>query len=770
MKLILIAFIFSISSYSQINPVICEQDIVEKLAGGLSLPNCANTRVGRNPLTRDEAICKTCKDKFAALYPDQISSLGKEDLKKKFLKVSLQEYRKSLINNVVNAVKIRSLPATGSEFKSSIQSCSFKKISDFRNGCKNPRNLALLESDPLFKNLNQEIANEVATFVNTKNGFMARPTLLDRTENKCSISEQQLVYIISSTTEEEFSPKIIEFLKNIDLQNYSSAESIIQSQAFKSLYTSDGNDLLGSVKNHPILSKHFESAESIKNFFSTIKAPYSKNNLKAQIYSKAEGDKLDEKLASNCNNSFKKLKDLVCEDAFDQGHISLDPVTNYRKLFNQDFENVPGEFASDQEMVNKNLTLFQYCGEYSDTSLRLKEESKEISDGIEDRYKEMSLPDYVSEKYSSEIQNPSENVCGTQCVEGTLSCKVKAKFDKLKDPTSEEYKLATSSNLAGNSLLRSMIGDKTNLNSKTVEVLVAAGILPREDGTLVPQPDIPERRQDYFTNEVKRENIAAGRVQGVAPGTKVGATRRTDVPEAPYVQNQNAVVGTADGSSNQATEQTESLADIEDEIRRRLSEIPRGVPQNRNQARSIVRKAARDTGRTITPAQENNIIDQMMNNVYSPQLPGIGRSIASTDVPSVSNTPTLAEKFRAGQRDEALAGMAGANQTPTSDIIDQATANSPKALTTVALNIAEDPRITLSDIFNDKITRNDAETQLIKVLLRNRKDFVLRLNNMNFKVIFDQKNSFNVLLEPGTGESALRYKPQLEIFLKRLRV
>lgn len=770
MKYLLLILVFAINSHAQLNPVICEQDVVEKLANGLSLPNCVNTRVGRNPLTRDEAICKTCKDRFQALYPDELVSLDKEKLKKEFLKVALQEHRKSIINNVLSAIKIRSLPSTGSDFAKSIQSCSFKTINNYKSNCKNPSNLAILENDPLFKNLKTEIANEVASFLSNDSSFSQKPTLLDRKAGQCFINEQQLVLLTSSVTEEEFTPQIIEYLKNIDTKNFTSPESIFDSEGFKNLYTGNKSEFLDAIYNHPVLSKQFENAETIKAFFQSIKAPYSKNNLKSQLYSKAEGDKLDTRLSENCSGSFNKLKDLVCSDDFNSGNLTLDPVTNYRKLFNQNFESDPSEFATEQNLVNKNLTLFQYCGNYSETSLRLKDESKLLSTGVEDRFKDVSLPDYVSEKFQVEINTPREKICSQTCEPGTLSCKIKAKFDKLKDPTSEEYKLATSSNIAGNSLLRSMIGDKTNLNTKTVEVLVAAGILPREDGTLVPQPDIPERRQDYFTNEVKRENIAAGRVQGTTPGTKVGAARRTDVPEAPYVQNQPTAGGSASETTNQNQEPTESLADIEDEIRRRLSEIPRGVPANRNQARSIVRQAARDKGRTITPAQENNIIDQMMNNVYSPQLPGIGRSIASTGVPSVSNTPTLAEKFRAGQRDEALAGMAGANQTPTSDIIDQATENSPKALTTVALNIAEDPRITLSDIFNDKITRNDAETQLIKVLLRNRKDFVLRLNNMNFKVIFDQKNSFNVLLEPGTGESALRYKPQLEIFLKRLRV
>lgn len=139
-----------------------------------------NYRLSRNPTTRDEAICKTRKDKFLTLYPGELVGLEKEKLKKEFLKVSLQEYRKSVINNLITAVKVRSLPATGSNFSKSIQSCSLKKIESFKTGCKNPHNLALLENDSLFKNLKNEIANEVASFVNKKEGFSQKPTLLDR--------------------------------------------------------------------------------------------------------------------------------------------------------------------------------------------------------------------------------------------------------------------------------------------------------------------------------------------------------------------------------------------------------------------------------------------------------------------------------------------------------------------------------------------------------------------------------------------------------------
>ena len=103
------------------------------------------------------------------------------------------------------------------------------------------------------------------------------------------------------------------------------------------------------------------------------------------------------------------------------------------------------------------------------------------------------------------------------------------------------------------------------------------------------------------------------------------------------------------------------------------------------------------------------------------------------------------------------------------DIIDAKADSASKPLTTVALSIAEDPRITLSDVFNDKISRNDSETQLLKVLVRNQKNFILQVKSLNFKVIFDEKKELRILLESGDKKEAERLRPQLEMFLQKLK-
>jgi hypothetical protein len=119
-------------------------------------------------------------------------------------------------------------------------------------------------------------------------------------------------------------------------------------------------------------------------------------------------------------------------------------------------------------------------------------------------------------------------------------------------------------------------------------------------------------------------------------------------------------------------------------------------------------------------------------------------------------------------------GMAGAQSVLGKDssngVSSAAGAESkPKDLTKVALNITEDPQVRLSDIFNKKIDQNDTETQLLRVLLKKKNNFLLQIKSMNFKVVFDQSNNFNVLLESGDRAEADRIRPQLEMFLKKLK-
>jgi hypothetical protein len=113
--------------------------------------------------------------------------------------------------------------------------------------------------------------------------------------------------------------------------------------------------------------------------------------------------------------------------------------------------------------------------------------------------------------------------------------------------------------------------------------------------------------------------------------------------------------------------------------------------------------------------------------------------------------------------------MAGARGQSGADIARAAKAAQGGELTRVALNIGEDSRVTLAEILNSKISGNDPETQLLKVLLRNNNNFVLQVRSMNFRIQFNQAKGFNLLLESGDRGEAQRIRPQLELFLRRLR-
>src|SRR5690606_12746884 len=125
---------------------------------------------------------------------------------------------------------------------------------------------------------------------------------------------------------------------------------------------------------------------------------------------------------------------------------------------------------------------------------------------------------------------------------------------------------------------------------------------------------------------------------------------------------------------------------------------------------------------------------------------------------ATSETESAAEEFRNNGMNRALAEMQGARaqgRTPASSSNN----SSSQALTTVALNITDDPRVSLSQILSDKINTNDPETQVLKVLVNSRKNFILQVNSVNFKVLFDNSQEPTILLESGNPEEATRLRP-----------
>jgi hypothetical protein len=792
-----IIFINLFLSFSAYAEEICEPNPVSQITRELellSLPNCYNSRLSGFREKRDEAVCLGCQEKFwesskrlsnlyRDLYGEWILPPSKEAIqenleknKKDFLKISVEEYKKSLTESLLTAIKMRALPLEESSFPKAIEACSFKTSEAFKGSdplkksCPNQGSLHLL--DQHLTNLKKELSNEVAKILSTDPNFKPKPTLLIR-ENPpgCFIPEIELIRVASETVEEEFSPELMEFFGSIDPKKFHSAAKVFDDPQIKTLlHPSDPSEFFDSIKQHPILAQKFSSPKSIKEFFSQIPKPYTREGFRKALLSKKEGEKIDQELAKNCNDSFEALKNVVCSNEFNAGNLRLDPVTNFQKITSNEFISDSRELVTDVDLIKKNRTLFNHCGNYQDQqALSLNQEAEKIAAGVEAQNIERPYFQYSSFKYDQELGNLNQILCSATCKPGSIDCKFLAKFQNK-----SQLKLAHASHADVNRLLKTLIGDAKDIPPETLVILREKGILPQANGSLAPQPDVPLNR---FSSQNQLASAGAAPALRPAPSSERAANPSRSVASSSDRSAESFIqapplASASDSSAPPSFEEDQEsrLGNIENEIRRRLENLPSGVPRDRSEAREIVRANSRQTQRTLSSQEENKIIDRMMNP--SSQAPGVASFSAPTEA-AVSDAPTQAKKDKLDQMNRALAQMAGARATEAAPEAQgpaplQGASPTSSDLAIVPLNLTLAPELDLSKLLSEKFHQRDSETQMIQRLLKSNRNFVLKLQNMNFKVMFDGPR-LNLLLESGDRDMAAMVRPKLEVFLGRLR-
>lgn len=782
MKMILILHLFL--SFNLLAQEVCDDDPILSLAKGVSLPNCKTDENILHLTQRNPApLCEDCKKNFEKVY-GKISE-NKINVQKNFFKASLDEYKKNLTNSLLNATRLKSLLSTGGSFNKAVKACKLKTKNDFTHGCRSESAKKMLRETDFFEGLSLELSNELAKFLSTDPAFDPRPTLLKRTPNSCYIPEKDILQMAASAREEALTPEVIRALSSLNPTQFSSVSDLFEHDSIFDVLSEDQlYELKDSLYSHPYFSFHMKSPEAFSSFLKSIPRPMGLDNLRARLYGEENSRALDESLAQDCERSFTSLKEAICSDEFEQGKLFTDPQRNYSKLIPAESVPVNETLAGNEELMKKNIELLELC-ENKDSSDRLKltELGQRIGLSLTKDEQQKSLVDFKSEKYNLEIGNIIEATCKmTQetCFEGTISCSIYKKFMESRVEGSLQYRLAHSSNPEVNELLRSMIGSPRELDPKTKVILVSNGILPQEDGTIIEETPTPERRPEVYAEQARQipqtQNIARTSV------TTPSAPRRPERPgmrpgqfQSPGFSGgaQNIRSGTSLADLSDIFEETnEDLRDIQDEIRRRLLERPSDKPLSRDEARTIASDTFRNRGHAITPTQRESILDRMMAATQSSEpVPELAQMIPSREEAMTTNTDSEVERWRKGQRDAALMGMAGAqavlNQARTPASEENPT---PKELTKVALNITEDPLVRLSDIFSSKLLQNDSETQLLKILLQNKNNFLLQVRSLNFRIVFNENNSFNLLFESGDPQQAERIRPQLEMFLQRLKI
>lgn len=782
-----VILLFSFSAYSQ-TPDCDQEDNLSKIAKGITYPNCNTPSNVQAFKSRDKSkLCGACKGEFELVH-GKISE-NKNHIQDEFLSSALNEYKKNITNNLLNSIKMKVLYSTGVKFEKSIKSCKMQTASDFAKSCKSATAVKLLGQTSFFDDLSKELSNDVAKFLTTDPAFNPKPTLLQRSEQKCSIPEKDILLMSASSYEEALNEKLIEAIKRFDPKKFKTVSDMFSSDEFLDNYDGDIAELKDSLYNHPLFASHLSSPEKFVSFFKSVPSPASVENLRKALYSKANGENFDSDLAKSCETSAKVLKDAICSDSFEGGNLFIDPANNFDKLKISMDRPSEETLASSEKLVDNNIKLLELCENQNSTNKKsLSLINSEIGVALTENQKTLNLDLFKTEKYNSELGSLTSSLCAmteATCTSGTISCSIFKKLQDRKKNGTAASKLAESSNNEVNALLRSMIGDTSKLDSKTKDILIAQGIIPKDNGEIVAQADV-ERKPEALplpnnqqqNSSATLANSKAGTPTNVANSAKTGrnpSSESSTLDEGYSNTNTKSTSNTLPDFSDLMDDQQE-LRGIQDEIKRRLLGMPENKPANMNEAKKIARDSFKARGKKISPEMEDAFATRMMQqpDAQSSQTANANSILPNANSENragVSGGESANAKWRKGQDQAALMGMKGAQDALSKDSAGTTGANDakPKDMTKVALNLADDPRVTLSDMFNKKIDQNDPETQLLKVLLRNKNNFLLQVKSMNFKIIFDEKNNFNLLLESGDRQEAARIRPQLEMFLKKLK-
>lgn len=774
--LLLLGFSFSASAY------FCSPEDLEKLARDISIPNCVTKEVFRDLKSDNppEELCNSCKNKFEVNLGRKIAAVPKDELQQTFFNSALEEYKKNIINNIISVTKLRSLPSTGETFAKSLNSCKLKDPKELIQNCGSASAKKLLKDSKAFSEISNAIKNELAKVLSTTADFNPQNTLLKRNAHACFVPEKDILLFSNATLEEELTPNLINYFKSFNTETYKTVDDLLQSPEFENFYGEKAKDLRVSIKSHPVFSAYLKDSKKFAALFSAVKTPQDLINLRKALYNKATGSDFDKTLSTNCENSYAAFTKSICSNEFENGKIDPDYFKNFKRWPAAKLEASKNEFTTSEADIELNINILRMCKTTSDPKeLNLNSVNAKISEGINDGFQMSNLDQYKVEKYDSEIGRLNDSICEYKnnpskvCEPSTsMFCRTIKKFTA---PTELDIKLATTSNKEVNSLLRSMIGEDTNIEPKTKEILIAEGILPKADGKVVSQSETPRTPEEFSTQNnntpapatVKNTTTGAQAATAITPRRNF---RDSVVQDSDYVTNSTSTSNSATETRiNNLLEDNEELRNIQREIQRRISGLPNKKPSSKEEARKITKQAFADFKHPLPSNVEEAFVQDLMAPEPSraPASNAFANS-SSAGTPSVSPGPTKAEKAFQAANAALLAAQPSSTDSSSQDAANQS--DKPREMTKVAINVSEDPKVNLSDLFNNKINQNDSETQLLKVLLKNKTNFLLQVKSVNFKVMFNDKNQFNILLDSGNRADAERIRPQLEMFLKKLKV
>lgn len=800
MKRFLIIFfilIFNTHAEEECKTEVLSKNTVE-LVEIASIPNCyTKSKLDLAKRGRMTELCDKCRKDFNLKLPAKTQSPN-EIINKRtdlFINIAFDEYKKNLTNTMIEMAKLRTLKTTNSSFEKAINSCKFKKAEDFEKELEkcNPKldsevskNLKTKLKDYLPK-LSTNLAGELAQIVSQVELKDRSTGILDRSEaaNTCFISEKDILHSTNITLEQSFTPDLLKLISESDLKPGASMKQLFQSMKAKGLPNAD--HIYRNINSHPLLSIYTRSPQDFTQMIKKLD-PKTTENFTRELYSAGNGDQIDSRIADSCNKSFNSLFGSFCSPALASGDIKINPF-KYQSLNDENTISDASELASSEALIEKNLNSFKSCEIYkSSGKIEAAEIFASIGSTVGDESSFLPFDVFRGDKYIKNFFSTNQQLCDIQsgkdsCSKDDLSfiCQTYENYKKLQNESTSESRMANSSNKEINSLLRSLIGSPEAIPADVKKTLIAEGIIPKSDGTLIPQPDIPERRrpESYGNNQAfnQQGKIAGGSSNTSAQSALASTNRAPASSRSPYSTTSSQDVLPPNSPDS-------DLDEVNKEILRRLSDEPNNKPKNIAEAKKIVQEASVAKGTKLTDFQQTTMANRLMQP--SPQPSYMPRSISgSPDSPnqaSVSDTPSASEEYKKNGMNRALEEAANAKTTALSgqsvtqkdkpkDPLAPSSESSktPEEISNVDLKVGEDSQKPLSEVLNNKLAQNDSETKHIKDLIRKKSSFILKINSIDFKVVFDEKSQLSLTREKGDKKEAERIRPQLESYLKKLR-
>lgn len=754
MKIIFILFIITINSYAQEDCPPEENSAISSLTS-LQVPNCRNSASITAEAQRAKIIeirrstnktipnlpspvCERCRQDFQARVQDEPNV--REEEKNAYFETAYKELEKSLTSMVTDVISLRKTWNTGSDYSQSARACNTSQIQERLNKCNPEMGRKFGE-----KHLSDRMANEIAALLKAgPNNIRGILTRSDESKT-CDISDEEISLLKPRLFEEAITPAIVQAISSMSTENVSNFG--------RDLENAIGANNARLLRSHPLLKPLMQDPSALKQFFQGFRTETNperlKSKIRAQIYTKNFGDRIDTENANKCRETIQSFAETFCSRNFKDGKVSLGTFQNYEKYI--DGATLPTNTTiSDDSDINQNTLMFKFCSEPTPSNESLSKTMNSMNHWMLDADKYSPLSRFSDEKYVRDFGDAKVGICNLlrnpqqTCSPQDEQCQLLNIYRGMKNQNTPEGRLASSSDRNINRVLRSFIGDQvsSSLPTETRQVLVAEGILPLANGQFVERPQPPERDQNYLSGVANGTIIPNnGGIQSQLANS--GATPQRQAPQSqqavfqPTTQTQATTATTQAVTDDDDSEASRAVFNDLEARRLREQAASRVQPQSQTQAQPT-RTPVRGGGTTSTPTPTTTTAAVPQNFDPAPSAVVPAAPIAPSAPTASLGRDTSAQTRSERDRNAALSRMSGAVNNPFAATPEGG--RGPASTTGATSPEDQTVAITLSDVSRANLERvlngSDSSGENLRNKIRSQSPFLFQLNNSVFDVQF----------------------------------